>query len=72
MKKWVLVTQSCLTLPPQDYSLPGPSVRGILQARMLEWVAIAFSRGPFRPRDRTHVCTLQVESLSLSHLRNPL
>ena len=38
------VTQSCLTLrDPMDYSLPGSSVHGILQARVLEWGAIAFS-----------------------------
>ena len=38
------VTQSCLTLhDPMDYSLPGSSVHGISQARVLEWVAIAFS-----------------------------
>ena len=38
------VTQSCPTLSdPMDYSLPGSSVRGILQARTLEWVAISFS-----------------------------
>ena len=37
-----------------DYSLPGPSVHGILQARILEWVAIPFSRGSFQPRDWTH------------------
>ena len=42
----VLVAQSCLTLcNPMDYSLPGSSVQGILQARKLEWVAITFSRG---------------------------
>ena len=42
----VLVTQSCLTLcDPMDCSLPGSSVHGILQARILEWVAIPFSRG---------------------------
>jgi len=42
----VLVTQSCLTLcNPMDCSLPGSSVHGILQARILEWVAIPFSRG---------------------------
>ena len=36
--------QSCLTLcDPMDYSLPGSSIRGIFQARVLEWVAIAFS-----------------------------
>ena len=34
-----------------DYSLPGSSVHGILQARTLEWVAIPFSRGSSRPRD---------------------
>ena len=38
------VTQLCLTLcDPMDCSLPGSSVHGILQARVLEWVAIAFS-----------------------------
>ena len=38
------VTQSCLTLSdPMDCSLPGSSVRGIFQARVLEWAAIAFS-----------------------------
>ena len=38
------VTQSCLTLSdPMDCSLPGSSVHGIVQARVLEWVAIAFS-----------------------------
>ena len=47
-----VVAQSCLTLSdPMDCSLPGSSVRGILQARILEWVAIAFSRGSSRPRD---------------------
>ena len=39
------VAQSCPTLcDPMDYSLAGPSVHGILQARVLEWDAIAFSR----------------------------
>ena len=48
------VTQSCLTLcDPVDCSLPGSSVHEILQARILEWVAISFSRGSSRPRDRT-------------------
>ena len=36
--------QSCLTLCPMDYSLPGSSVHGILQARTQEWVAISFSK----------------------------
>ena len=38
-----------------DCSLPGSSVHGIFQARILEWVAIAFSRGSSRPRDQTQV-----------------
>ena len=42
----VLAAQSCLTFcNPMDYSPPGSSVHGILQARILEWVAIPFSRG---------------------------
>ena len=54
--KWREVTQSCLTLwGPVDCSLPGSSVHGILQARILEWVAISFPRGSSRPRDPTWV-----------------
>ena len=50
------VAQSCPTLcDPVDCSPPGSSVHGILQARVLEWVAISFSRGSSRPRDRTQV-----------------
>ena len=42
----VLVAQSCLTLcDPMDCSPPGFSVHGILQARILEWIAMPFSRG---------------------------
>ena len=54
-----LVAQSCLTLcDPMDCSPPGLSARGSLQARILEWVAISFSRGSSWPRDRTHIsCT---------------
>ena len=48
--------QLCLTLcDPMDYSLPGSSVRVILQARILEWVAMPSSRGSSQPRDRTRV-----------------
>ena len=48
--------QSCPTLcDPMDFSLPGSSVHGILQARILEWVAIPFSKGSSRPRDRTQI-----------------
>ena len=52
----VLVAQSSPTLcNPMDYSPPGSSVHGILQTRILEWVAVPFSRGFSRPRDRTQV-----------------
>ena len=48
------VSQSCLTLcDPMNCSLPGSSVHGILQARILEWVAISFSGGSSRSGDRT-------------------
>ena len=46
------VAQLCLTLcDPVDCSLLGSSVRGIFQARVLEWVAISVSRGSSQPRD---------------------
>ena len=49
-----LVAQLCLTLcDPMDYSLPGFSVHGISQARILEWVAISFSRASSWPKDQT-------------------
>ena len=52
----VVVAQSCPILcNPIDCSLPGSSVHGILQARVLEWVAFPFSRGSSPPRDRTQV-----------------
>ena len=50
------VTQSCSTLwNPMDCSLPGSSIHGIHQARILEWTAISFSMGSSRSRDRTQV-----------------
>ena len=50
------LAQSCLTLcDPMDCSPPGSSVYGIFQARILEWVAIFFSRGSSQPRDWTQV-----------------
>ena len=53
------VTQSCPTLcDPMDCSPPGSSVHGISQARILEGVAISYSRGSSQPRDWTQVsCT---------------
>ena len=58
------VPQSCLTLcNTLDYSLPGSSIHGILQARIVKWVAISFSRGSSWPRDQTGSWTLQAEAL---------
>ena len=52
--KLVLVAQSYPTLcDPLDCSPPGSSVHDIFQARMLEWVAISFSRVSSQPRDHT-------------------
>ena len=46
------VAQSCLTVfDPMECSLPGSSIHGIFQARILEWVVIFFSRGSSQPRD---------------------
>ena len=53
------VAQSCPTLcDPMDCGPPGSSVNGISEARILEWVAISFSRGSFWPRDRTHISSI--------------
>ena len=55
-KKENEVAQLCLTLcDPKECSLPGSSIHGIFQAKVLEWVAIAFSRGSSQPRDQTRV-----------------
>ena len=53
----VTVQSLCLTLSPphEPMSPPGSSVHGISQARILEWVAISFSKGSSQPRDRTCV-----------------
>ena len=52
----VLLAQSCLILCDSvDCSQPGSSVHGILKGRILEWVAILFSRGSSRPRNWTWV-----------------
>ena len=59
-----LVAQSCLTLcHPVDCTLPGFSVHGILQARILEWVAISFFRGSHRPKDKPGSPALQADYL---------
>ena len=73
----VLVAQSCRTVcGPMDYSPPGSSVHGILQTRILEWVAVSFSRGSSQPRDRTRVSCIAGRFFfffySLSHQESPL
>ena len=71
MRACAKLLQSCLTLcDPVDYSPPGSSVHGLLQARILEWVAMSLSRdlpdpgiepvSPVAP-------ALQADSLLLSH-----
>ena len=71
-RKWKLVAQSCPTLCDlMDCIPPGSSVHGILQAGILGWVAIPFSREPSQPRDWTwvsyvshiyHLCHLESSS----------
>ena len=77
--------QSCPTLcDPMDWSSPGSSVRGIFQARILEWISMSFSRGSSQPRDQTcfasiscigsrvlyHSATLEAHLIHSSHLVN--
>ena len=51
-----LSAQSCMTLyTHMDYSLPGSSVHGILQAKILEWVVDSSSKGSSQPRDQSHI-----------------
>ena len=60
----MLATQSCPTLcNTMDCSLPGSSVHGISQARILKWVAFPFSRGSSWPRIELRSPALQVDSL---------
>ena len=71
------VAQLCLTLgDPMDCSPPGSSVHGVLQARILEWVAMPSPRRSSRPRDWTLrlLCLLhwQADSLPPSHLGSPM
>ena len=50
-----------------DCILPGFSVHGMLQARILEWVAISFSRGSSRSRDQTHVACIAGRFFKAEH-----
>ena len=65
-EKKVLVAQSCPTLcDSMDCSPPGSFVHGILQARILGWLAISFSRGSSRPRDQTQASCIAGRSKPL-------
>ena len=64
-----LVTQSCATLC--DCGPPGSSVHGILQARILKWVAFPFSRGSSQPRIDARSPALQVDPLPSELPRKP-
>ena len=66
-RKKVKVTQSCPTL----CNLMDYTVRGILQARILEWVAFPFSRGSSKPRDQTDLLYCRQILYQLSHNRSP-
>ena len=71
--KWSEVTQSCLTLcDPVDCSPPGSSVHGLLQARILEWVAISFSRDLPNPRIEPRSPALQADALTFEPPGKPL
>ena len=60
------VAQSCPTLyDPMDCSPPGSAIHGILQASVLEWVAIPFSRGSSQPRDQTQVSRIAGRGFNL-------
>ena len=67
------VAQSCPThCDPVDCSLPGSFLHGILQARILEWVAISFSRGSSQPRNRTRVSCIAGRCFNLWATREAL
>ena len=73
LEESVKVTQSCLTLcNPRGCSLPGSSVHEILQATILEWVAVPFSRGIF-PTQGSNPCLLHCRRIlhHLSHQGSP-
>ena len=73
-KKVKLLSRVQLFATPWTIALPGSSVRGILQARVLEWAAISFSRGSSQPSDRTRVSRVAGRCFTLQATReaNPI
>ena len=66
----VLVPQLCPTLcDPMDCSPQGSSLHGILEARILEWVSVPFSKGSSQPRDRTHVAHISGRFFTIGAFR---
>ena len=60
------------SLRPTDCNLPGSSIHGIFQARVLEWGAISFSRGSFQPRDWTRVSSIAARLFTVWATREAL
>ena len=65
------VTQLCPTLQCMDCSLPSFSIHGIFQVRVLEWLAISFSRGSSQPRIKPGSPSLQADALLSEPPRKP-
>ena len=76
MHVWSVIQSYTTLCNPMDCNPSGSPVHGILQARILEWVAMPSSRGSSQPRDQIHVscisCTDQVGSSPLCHLGSPI
>ena len=66
-----LLSRVRLLCDPTDCSPPGSSVHGILQARMLEWVAISFFKGSSRLRDGTHISCITGRFFTADPLGKP-
>ena len=71
-KKWCRLVMSSSLQPHGLYSIPGSSIYGIFQARVLEWVAISFSRGSSRTRIEPGSPTLQTDALPSESPGKPL
>ena len=69
---WATLSRVQFFWDPMDCSQPGCSVHGISQARILEWVAIPFSRGSSPPRDRTWVFCTAADSLASEQPGKPV
>ena len=67
-----LLSRVRLFATPRTVAPPGSSVWRIFQARILEWIAISFSRGSSQPRDQTHISCIGRYSLPMSHQGSPL